>query len=336
AAVAAAVTWRRWAGPVAALARGRPWRAGALFGGGLALANFVVGVPLSITRYAWGRHFGIVTQGVGPWLADVGKGLAIGTGLSALLGLGVTVAAARAPRRWWVWVAGGGIALVCVGTWITPLVVEPLFQRTRPLGDSALARQITDIARAEGVDVRTVLVNDASTRTNAANAYVSGYGSSRRIVVYDTLLRDFPRDQVRVVVAHEVAHVAERHVVWGTALGAAGTVALVLVGFGVAGRGGTECRDALRVVSRLAAAVAVAGTLSTPAANLVSRAMEREADRAALEVTHDPAAAEALFRGFVHTSLSAPSPPTAVHLWFGTHPSIAERVGTARRFAGRR
>ena len=100
-------------------------------------------MPLSITRYAWGRHFGIVTQGVGPWLADVGKGLAIGTGLSALLGLGVTVAAARTPRRWWVWVAGGGIALVCVGTWITPLVVEPLFQRTRPLGDSALARQVT-------------------------------------------------------------------------------------------------------------------------------------------------------------------------------------------------
>lgn len=330
AAIAAALTWRRWAPWVARVAAQRAWRAGLVFGGGLAVANALVGLPLSAARYAWGRHHGIVTQPLSGWGLDVAKGLAIGTGLSALVGLAAAVAVSRAPRTWWAWLSATGASLVIIGSLVAPLVIEPLFQRTRPLADAALLRDIHEVARVQGVDARTVLVNDASTRTVAANAYVSGYGASRRIVVFDTLLRDFPRDQVRVVVAHELAHVARRHVVWGTGVGAAAMVPIMLLAFAVAGRGGRDVQNVLRVVSTTAAVAAVAGVVAGPVGNVVSRAMEREADRGALQASGDPAAAEGLFRGFVARSRAVPSPPRPVQWWFGTHPTLAERVAAAR------
>ncbi len=339
-AVALALTSGRWAQAVVRRVGASPWRLGLAFGVGLTLVNLAVTAPVSVAGFAWGRHFGLVTQGVGGWLLDTAKGAGISALIAGAVGAVAAVAIARSPRRWWAWVAALGAALVIIGSLLQPLVIEPLFQRTRPLDDPALVRQVRDIAHREGVDARTVLVNDASARTTTANAYVSGFGASRRVVLYDTLLKDFPPDQVRVVVAHELAHVAKRHVAWGTALGALAVIPVCLLAFGVVARtSGIEPGDPATVLRRLAtvaAVVAVVGVVATPASNLVSRAMEREADDTALQVTRDPAAAEGLFRGFVTTALAVPDPPTWVQLWFGTHPSLAERIGTARMFAAHR
>lgn len=338
--VAAALTGSRWRPVVVRLAAGRTWRAGLATGAGLAVALSVAALPLAAARYAWGRHYGLVTQGVGGWLADAAKGIGIQTVLLGAVGTGLAVMIRRWPRAWWVGLSGLTVALVYGLTLLAPIVVEPLFQKTTPLRDEALSRDILDIARKVGVDAKDVKVSDASRRTTVANAYVSGFGSSRHIVLYDTLLRDFPRDQVRVVVAHELVHAEQHHVLKGATWGAILAIPACLMMFAVVGwrtgfepAGPGEAGTDL-VVRRLAVAAATAIVLSAasaPLGNWVSRAMERQADWGALQATRDPAADIGLQQGLTRTALGVPDPPGWVMFLFGTHPTALERIGLALR-----
>ena len=339
-AVAAALMGRRWRPAVVRAARARPWRAGLLTGAGLAVVTAAVALPLAAARYAWGRDYGLVTQPVPGWLADMAKGLGIQVVVGGALGAGAAVLIARLPRAWWVALAAAVAALVYLISLLSPLVLEPLFQRTEPLRDEALAARVLDLARRAGVEADDVKVNDASARTTAANAYVSGLGGSRHIVLYDTLLRDFPPDQVAMVVAHELAHVERRHVLKGSTWGAALALPACLLvfaavgwrtGFHAPGRGAAGCDLVVRRVAIAAAAAAVMTFASAPLGTWVSRAYEREAEWRGLALSGDPAAAIGLQQGLVERSLGVPDPPRAVRVWFGTHPTALERIGMALR-----
>ena len=333
----AVVAWRM-APALVRLTRGRVWIAGALVGAGLAVATTLVVLPLRVVRLAWGREFGIITQGTAGWLVDVAKGLAVEAVLLGVVGGVLAVLVARLPRAWPVALAGAVAALVFVVSAAAPVVIEPLFQRTRPLEDPALRADVLAMAERAGVPAREVLVNDASTRTNASNAYVSGIGASRRIVLYDTLIRDAAPDEVRAVVAHELAHVARDHVVKGSAWAAALALPAALLvgaavgwrtGFAPAGRDRDGAALVVRRVAVAGAAAACLAALSAPIGNWVSRAYEVEADWVALGVTEDPDAQIALQRGLAERSLAVPDPPVAVRVWFGSHPTTLERIGLA-------
>jgi STE24 endopeptidase len=340
AAIGVALLGSRWRPEVVRLARSRPWRAGLVFGAGLALTLAVVALPLGIARYAWGRRYGLVTQRVWSWLADVGKAALIEAVIFAAVGLVLAVLLCRAPRLWWAGLAALVALLVYGLALLSPLVLEPLFQKTAPLDDRALAAEVLDIARKSGVEARDVKVTDASRRTTAANAYVSGLGASRHVVLYDTLLRDFPRDQIRTVVAHELAHVAKRHVAKGTTWGAALAAPLCLGLFALVGwrtGWGRPSQDAdgtdlvLRRLALVAAGAITLAAVSAPIGNTVSRAYESEAEWSALQVTGDAKAAIGLQQGLVRQNLGVPDPPAWVRLWFGTHPTALERIGLAKR-----
>jgi STE24 endopeptidase len=339
-AVGVALLGPRWRPAVVRLAGGRAWRAGLVFGAGLTVVTFAVALPLAVARYAWGRDYGIVTQSVPGWVLDLTKGLGLQIAVSAAIGAGVAVLIARMPRWWWAILAVGVAALVYAVSLLSPLVLEPIFQRTEPLRDPELRAQVLELADRAGVEADDVKVNDASRRTTAANAYVSGLGGSRHIVLYDTLLRDFPHDQVRMVVAHELAHVERRHVLKGSTWGAALAVPACLLvfavvgwrtGFGPAGRGAAGVDVVVRRLAVAAAAAAVIGALSAPLGTWVSRAYEREAEWRALANAGDPQAAIGLQQGLVERSLGVPDPPEGIHVWFGTHPTALERIGMALR-----
>jgi len=339
-AVGVALLGSRWRPGLVRAARARPWRAGALFGAGLAVVTTAVALPLSATRYAWGRDYGIITQGVPGWLLDLAKGLGIQMLISAGIGAGVAIAIARAPRAWWAIVAAGVALLIYAMSVLSPLLLEPVFQRTEPLRDPALTAQVLELADRAGVEADDVKVNDASSRTTAANAYVSGLGGSRHIVLYDTLLRDFPRDEVRMVVAHELAHVERRHVLKGSTWAAALAVPAALLVFAVVGwrtgfapaeRGPAGTELVVRRLAIAAAAAAVIGLASAPLMTWISRAYEREAEWRGLAISGDPDAAIGLQQGLVERSLGVPDPPEAVRVWFGTHPTALERIGMALR-----
>ncbi len=229
----------------------------------------------------------------------VREGLAVvvtSVGLLALM-----LCARRFPRRWPA-VAGGVLGLlVLLGSFVYPLLVEPLFNDFEPLEAGALRTGVLELADAEGVGVDEVLVADASRRTTTLNAYVSGFGGTRRVVLYDTLVRDLPQDQALSVVAHELAHAQHDDVLVGSLLGAVGVAAAV----GLAGvllrrhdvrRAGT--------VPLVLALLAVGTVLAAPLQNGISRTVETRADVEALRATGDPEGFVELQRQLAVRSLS--------------------------------
>ena len=230
------------------------------------------------------------------------------------------------------------IARVVLGSSVYPLVVEPLFNHFTPMSAGPLRSSILALAREDGVRLQDVLVADASRRTTSVNAYVDGFGATRRVVVYDTLLRDLPPAQVRSVVAHELGHAKDDDVLTGTLLGAAGSI----VGVGLLGvlmplvRRRTRTAGAADpgAVPALLALVAVGTLVAAPLQNAISRAIEARADRTALVTTHDPAAFVAMQRELVLAAHADPSPPWLTQWWFGTHDSMVQRVALAEALTG--
>jgi Zn-dependent protease with chaperone function len=319
------------------------WAATPAFTAMIVLAGFVIGLPLSYWRsYVRERAWGFSTQTLGGWLADRAKGLAVGlilTGavMTALIGL------IRAfPRAWPLVVAPAGMVLVVVMSFLAPVLLEPLFNRFAPLGDQTLAAELRSLSEKAGVPVREVLVADASRRTRKENAYVSGLGRTRRVVLYDTLLaRDEPR-QVRLVVAHELGHRRMRHVLWATALAMAGMAAAVVVLWALLeldpvlrGIGATGPGDP-RIVPFVLFVGGVMGLVSMPLQSAVSRRWESAADRFSLKLTRDPDVFEESHRALALWNLSDLDPPRAVYVMSFSHPTPPERIEMARRWGGDR
>jgi STE24 endopeptidase len=205
--------------------------------------------------------------------------------------------------------------------------------------DSPLRTELVAMAARDRVPVRDVLVADASRRTKAVNAYVSGLGPTRRIVVYDTLLDRAEPAEVRSVVAHELGHARDRDVLTGTALGAlgaaTGVVAVYLLGSwtGLLRLAGVDSIAEPRALPLVLAVAAVAGLVAGPAQSLVSRRVEARADAHALALSADPATFVAMQERLSTVNLADPDPNRLEHLLFGSHPSTVERMAAARAYA---
>ena len=205
---------------------GGPWWWRVLLGTAVLLAlGQLVALPFAWRIHEHSRAAGLSTQGGAGWFRDLGVSLAIAWVATAIALLVLVALARRSPRRWPLWGALLAATLAVIGSFVWPVVVEPLFNDFHRLPAGPLRSQVLHLADVEHVRISDVLVADASRRTTTLNAYVSGFGSTRRVVLYDTLLRSTPRRQVLAVVAHELGHAAHRDVVTGTVLGAAGGAA---------------------------------------------------------------------------------------------------------------
>jgi STE24 endopeptidase len=332
-AVLGLLVWR--AGPLAAamgrLGRGRV-RTAVLVGIVVVAAVWAAGLPFSAATHARRVDHGLSEQGWGGWLADGVLALGVQAVLVAVGVAGAVWLAARLGRRWWL---AGGPALVGIAAVVVlaqPLVIAPLFNRFEPLPDRELAARVEALAARMGVEVDDVLVADASRRTTTANAYVSGIGPTRRVVLYDTLLDGrFTEGEILSVSAHELAHVGERHLWKGLAWFALFALPGVALLAWVTERGGGLADP--RLVPLGLAFVVVYVLVTQPLANAVSRRYEAEADWLALQATGDPESAVALEQRFVTTSLSDPDPPAWVTLWLGTHPPPLDRIAMAEAAA---
>jgi STE24 endopeptidase len=296
-------------------------------------------LPFAIMQRRHVLDYGLSNQAWGAFAVDVVKSEALDVVVTSLV-LVVLVACARRWPRAWPAVAGAGLAvLVLLGSLVYPLVVEPLFNSFTPLPDGPLRARILELADREGVDVDDVLVADASRRTTTLNAYVSGFGSTRRVVVYDNLVEDLGEDETVSVVAHELSHAKHQDVLVGTTLGAAGAaLGAGLLGLVVPRRrseadGEAEGVADPRSVPRILALVAVAGLLTSPVQNGISRQVETRADVDALRATGDPATFVALQQQLARRSAADLTPPAWSQLWFGSHPTTMSRIALAERAA---
>jgi STE24 endopeptidase len=269
----------------------------------------------------------------------VGKSAAIGAGFAAMgaaLGLGLV---RRFRRHWW---APGALVVIAFGVitiWLFPVVIDPIFNDFKKLPPGQTRSDVLELAKEAGVDVGEVYRVDASRRTTAANAYVNGLGHSKRVVLFDNLITKFPRDQIRLVVAHELGHQKHddvlRGLAWLALVAPAGTFLTqrLAEAFGRRyGLGDPARKPGPAALPAIALAVALATFAFSAASNVLSREVEASADAFSLRLTNDPAAFVQFEQKLAVHNISDPEPPAVWQALFGTHPTTLQRIGIGEAF----
>jgi Zn-dependent protease with chaperone function len=320
---------------VAAGIDGAWWWRVAFVAGGIGLGRALLALPLGWVRgYVLPRRFGLLHQSVSSWIGDRLKAAALG----AIVGLGlveVTYALLRATRLWWLYGAAFVSIVSVVIAIVFPIWVVPLFYRGKRLDDPALRERVVALARRAGITVVDAWVLDQSRKSRTANAGLTGLGRTRRIILFDTLVTEFPPDEIEAVLAHELGHHVHRDVWRGMALHSI----LSLVAFGVAalvlgqtlGRLGLDGRADPAGLPWLVLLLGAVGFATVPVANFVSRIFERQADDFALATTGDLEAFVGAMERLASLNLAERRPPRWLEILLHSHPSIERRIAHARR-----
>jgi STE24 endopeptidase len=302
-----------------------PLLAGALLGGVAFAAVWLAQLPVRLLAHWWRRRYDLSELDYlgyvgGQWSTTLGE-LAV----ACLAGAALVAAGRLLGNRAWLGLWLAFVAIAAAYVLLYPVLLSP---RLEPLDDRALSAEIQQLARQAGLGETTVEVRKARERTRAVNAEAIGAGPTTRVILWDTLLDpDVGRDEIHFVAAHELAHVARRHP-WK---GVAWFALLALPGAWLLGR--VIRLDDPAAVPAAALVLVCLQLLTLPLASAISRRYEAEADYEALRLTGSRAAAEQLYRRFVRTSLADPDPPRALHLLLSTHPTVVERIATARAAA---
>lgn len=331
ASVALARFWERHAA-------GSPWVVVLAY---TALAGFglkLVGLPFDLRSRRLEIAFELNRQSRRSWWGDQAKGLLIGGGL-ALAGVELVYWLLRAqPERWWLWAWAGFTAFVVVLAQLAPVILMPLFYKFRPLREddereAELRRRLERLCERAGTRVRGCFEWQLGTRTVKANAALTGWGPTRRIIVSDTLLADAPAEEIEAVLAHELGHHVH-HDIWN---GLAFQAALSFFGFWLVNRVLLALAPSLHLtgiadIAGLPLLVLVASLLSLlllPVANAFTRALERRADDYSFAAM---GSAEPLIAGLERLAarnLAELEPPRWKEVLFYSHPAIATRIRRA-------
>ncbi len=281
-------------------------------------------LPFGLVALWWERRHGVSHRGYVAWVFD--SFFSLGSEfLFISLALAVAMGLAGLLRRWW-WVVAAPIfvGLALLFTFVSPYLVPS----TSAVHDPRLLADAKALERSEGVGETRVRVQEAHRFTSAPNAESTGFGLTRTVILWDTLLDGrFNDREIRLVMAHEFGHLAN-----DDALKRVGWLALflipatALIALLTRSRGGLARPEAVPIAILV---MVVLTLLTTPLFNIVSRRQEAAADWAALNATHEPATARALQRHLTTTSLSEPDPPGWAYALYGTHPSAMQRIAMA-------
>jgi STE24 endopeptidase len=302
----------------------------------LAVPWFLVTLPFGYyTGFHLPHRFGQSTQTLSGWLTDLAKSLLVGACLGLPLLLGLYAVMRAWPQTWWAIAGAGFLGFSILLSILAPVVLMPLFNRFRPLGDERadLAQRLMRLSAAAGRKVRGVYSFDMSRRTRSANAALVGLGRTRRIVLGDTLLDEFPSDEIEAVLAHELGHHVHGDIPVGVLIGS-GVMLLNLwiadaVLTGAAARGVLSAPTDLAGLPIFALVFFVLGFFTGPLENAYSRWRERQADAFSVRLTGRPHAfADAMTR-LANQNLADANPPRWAVILFGTHPPLEERIGLA-------
>ncbi len=310
----------------------RPVLGGAAAAAGLSAVVAVVTVPFGVWAHERSVDVGLSTQSLGGYLSDWGKATVIGALLAGAVGTFALWLMRRFGRRWWIPGSVGVVAGAAIITWLAPVVIAPLFNKFKELPPGQARTDVLDLARRADVDVGHVYEVDASRRTTAINAYVNGIGSSKQVVLYDTLLKDLNRGERNAVVAHELGHVhgadIRRGLIFVALITPLSLIFISGMGEAIARPRGAEPGQP-SYLPAFALAIAATSFVIGIAGNQLSRAVEARADTFALQLTDDPKGMIQLQQQLADRNLSDPDPPDAFSFVFGTHPPAIDRIGAA-------
>ena len=303
----------------------------------------VLGVPSDIWDESLQRAYGLSVQTWTAWTRDWVLNQAImlivGTVLVGVLYFVIR----RSPRRWWFYFWLASIPILLAMFFLQPIVIDPLFYKFTPLQtvQPVLLSEMQKVVHRGGMEIPAdrMFVMNASSKQTGLNAYVTGFGASKRVVVWDNTIAKATIPETLFVFGHEMGHYVLLHIPKEISIDAAILLFLLYVGYrlanGMLARWGAQwgIRD-LRDWASLPAlyfVITVLAFFATPAFNGVSRHFEHEADRYGLEVIHgivpNPNQVAAhYFQKSGETNLSDPDPSTFIKVWFYDHPTRPERV----------
>jgi Zn-dependent protease with chaperone function len=305
----------------------RPVLAGAATAAGISLVLGLAPLPVSAIARERAKDVGLVTQDWLGWVGDIAKSQAIAAVLWGAGGALLIFGMRKLGRRWWI---AGSVVVVLFGvaiTYASPVVLDPLFNKFTPLKEGRTRADVLELAKRAGIDVGQVYEMDASRRTTAANAYVAGLGHTKRVVLYDNLMKDFSPAEVRLVVAHELGHVRHRDVphglLWLALVAPAGMWAAALLAERLVPRGA----PAVTAVPTVALAVGLVATPITMVSSQLSRSVERRADAFSLALTRDPESFIRFEKRIAVKNVADVEPPAWSTFLLASHPPTLERIG---------
>ena len=305
-------------------------------------ATFVLDLPSSyLGGYRIERTFGLTKQPAPDWLRQRLLGFAMGSVFQAGVATGLHALIRRRPDDWWLILTGAAVPASLVLGAIFPTLIMPRFNRFTPLADRDLVERLQSLGQQAGVRVADVYEMDMSRQTERANAMFTGLGGTRRIVLGDTLTRQFEPDEIAGVIAHELGHQVNRDI-W--TLSAIGAGSIAVVGAATARFGppaiertrrwtGIRRHDQVAALSVLGLVATAASLAVAPVSAAVSRAIERRTDRYALDLTGDGEVYARAMARLGRRNLIDPDPPSWRVRLLSSHPPITERIATALTYA---
>jgi Zn-dependent protease with chaperone function len=315
----------------------------------LLLTITVLDLPLDAYGHSISREYGLSVQGWGSWFGDVGKGFLVGLILFIVAIWGVMSLIRKSPRRWWFYTWVCAIPFIIFLIFLAPIVIDPLFNKFEPLDKSnpQLVDAIEKVTERGGLIIPRdrMFLMKASEKVTTLNAYVTGFGPSKRVVVWDTTIKNATTPETLFVYGHEMGHYVLNHIVIGICATAVGLFIGFYLLYRIANWAFARFQQRWRIrelgdwvaVPMLLLIFSLMGTVSAPIGNGFSRVLEHNADIYGLEVTHGINAnssevAAHTFQILGELSLSYPHPSKFVVFWYYNHPPIPDRVRFAHNY----
>lgn len=315
----------------------------------LLLSLSVLTLPLAMVGHHLAVRYGQSVQGWGSWFADRGKSFLLELVVGGLLVMLLFAIIRRWPGRWWLafWVPA--VLLSIIGVLVEPVLIDPMFNHFEPLAaaDPALVSRLEQVVHRAGVEIppdRMFLMR-ASDKVTGLNAYVTGIGASKRVVVWDTTIARASPDEIALIFGHEMGHYALNHIWKGLAFTAVLLLMLFWAAFHIlrwllarfGARWGVWQQDDWAALPVILLTLLLLTLLSQPLDNAVSRAEEHAADVYGQEAVHgivaDPqTVGQHSFQTLGEQSLAEPHPNPLLVFWTYSHPPIAERAAFARAY----
>jgi STE24 endopeptidase len=262
------------------------------------LASTLLSLPLDLYSQHLRRSYGLSVQTWPSWLGDQAKSFGLGWAIGGLLVMLLFFVIRKAPQRWWLVFWAVSIPITLAGIFVTPYVIDPLFNHFEPLNAShpELVRRLEQVAERGRMNIppERMFLMKASEKSTTLNAYVTGFGASKRVVVWDTSIAKGTPDQILFIFGHESGHYVLHHIVWGIAQSMLGLLLLLAVGYHAltpllnryGSRWGIRDQSEWGALAVLVHVISVFSAVTQPASEALSRSKEHAADIYGQEAIH--------------------------------------------------
>jgi STE24 endopeptidase len=290
----------------------------------------IILLPLQYYRsFVLEHRFGLSNQALSAWFSDIFKEKAIALVINSFVMTVIYGLIIYVPKHWWIAAAAIFIIFIVAAIFIFPVLIDPLFYKFSTLDNKNLESRIIEMAEDAGIKIESILVADASRKTNRINAYFTGIGSTKRIVIYDNLINKNTEDEVLSVIAHEMGHWKYRHIFISIIIGSAG-MALLLFILRIM-QVNLQAAPCIKLVALMFFFFTLISYITMPLQNCISRQFEKQADKTAIELTGSPEVSISIFKKLAYANLSNVSLHQILKYIIYSHPPIIERIKSAEK-----